>query len=101
MFAARLGARIVIVFEDKFRHKQWAVEIGKRIAEPLRRVHAPQRIQIGGIVFADSQRGVSRAGFLSRGQPRDGLLAFDFVSSKVQRCPERGARLGFFVLHLC
>ena len=43
-----------VFFEDQLRHEQRAFEIRQRVAETLRRVHAAQRVEIGGRVFADA-----------------------------------------------
>jgi len=45
----------VVIFDDEFRNENRIGEIGERIVEALRRVHAAERVEVGGCVFADVQ----------------------------------------------
>jgi len=47
----------VVIFDDELRNENWVGEIGERVVEALRRVHATQSVEIGGRVFADEQWG--------------------------------------------
>ena len=58
----RILAAAVVLFEDELGKKERAVEIGQRITETLRRMHAAQGFQIGRIVFAYAQRGCCSVG---------------------------------------
>ena len=43
----------VVVFDDEFRNKDRVREIRERVVEALARMHAAQRVEISGRVFAD------------------------------------------------
>lgn len=47
---------IAVVLDDELRDEDRVIEIRKTVVETLARVHATQRIQVGGRVFADSHR---------------------------------------------